>query len=185
VTDGSGRVARQLQRRRRRELYGGVFVAVLGAVVLVVAIIALSHPRQRATVAGSATRTIITTVTPSASSSPAPSQSPSSSPTVPASSGSSSSAGKQPLVVLNNTTVTGLAGKAAARFEAGGWTVTSYGNYQNTILSTCAYYDPAVPGAQAAALALQQQFPAIKRVVAKFAGLPAGPIVVVLTDDYS
>ncbi len=29
------------------------------------------------------------------------------------------------------------------------------------------------------------QFPAIKRVVAKFSGLPAGPIVVVLTTDYS
>jgi hypothetical protein len=63
--------------------------------------------------------------------------------------------------------------------------VSSFGNYQNDILSTCAYYDPGVPGAQQAAQALQQQYPTIKRVQPKFAELPAGPIVVVLTPDYS
>jgi hypothetical protein len=92
---------------------------------------------------------------------------------------------KLPLVVLNNTTITGLAQQAAAQFRAGGWTVTSYGNLQNDIISTCAYYDPSVPGAQASATALRQQFPAIKRVVPKFPQLPAGPIVVVLTSDYT
>jgi hypothetical protein len=63
--------------------------------------------------------------------------------------------------------------------------VTSTGNLVNSIISTCAYYDPNVEGAQAAATALQAQFPAIKRVVPKFAELPAGPIVVVLTADYA
>src|SRR5439155_10104748 len=86
-----------------------------------------------------------------------------------------------PLVVLNNTTVGGLAAGAAHRFEDGGWTVTSFGNYQNDILSTCAYYDPSSAGAQAAARALQRQFPTIKRVEPKFPELPAGPVVVVLT----
>ena len=42
-----------------------------------------------------------------------------------------------------------------------------------------------IAGLSAAATALQAQFPAIKRVVAKFSGLPAGPIIVVLTSDYS
>jgi hypothetical protein len=93
--------------------------------------------------------------------------------------------GKLPLVILNNTIVTGLAQQARATFVAGGWQVTSVGNLRDDILSTCAYYDPGVAGAQAAAEALMQQFPAIKRTVAKFAGLPAGPIVVVLTPDYS
>jgi hypothetical protein len=88
-------------------------------------------------------------------------------------------------VVLNNTSKTGLADTASARFTAGGWTVTSTGNLANDILSTCAYYDPNTANAQAAATALMAQFPAIKRVVAKFSGLPAGPIVVVLTNDYS
>ena len=90
-----------------------------------------------------------------------------------------------PLVVLNNTTIRGLAAQAADTFKAGGWTVTSTGNLTNDIVSTCAYYDPANYAAKAAALALQAQFPAIKRTEPKFAELPAGPIVVVLTPDYS
>jgi hypothetical protein len=71
------------------------------------------------------------------------------------------------------------------RFRQGGWTVTSTGDFQGDILSTAAYYDPSVTGAQAAAEALQSQFPAIKRVKERFGGLPGGPIVVVLTNDYS
>jgi hypothetical protein len=94
-------------------------------------------------------------------------------------------AGRLPLVVLNNTTTSGLAERARARFEAGGWTVTRTGNLSRDILSTCAYFDPAVPGAQVAARALQAQFPTIKRVVKKFPALPPGPVVVVLTQDYS
>ena len=39
--------------------------------------------------------------------------------------------------------------------------------------------------AQAAAEALMQQFPAIKRTKEKFGALPAGPVVVVLTADYT
>jgi hypothetical protein len=90
-----------------------------------------------------------------------------------------------PLVVLNSTTKTGLAASAAKTFQAGGWTVTSSGNIVNNILSTCAYYDPSDSKNQAAAQALMAQFPAIKRIAVKFAELPAGPVVVVLTSDYS
>ena len=91
---------------------------------------------------------------------------------------------KLPLIVLNNTTTSGLAERAAHDFEAGGWTVTSYGNYTNNILSTCAYYDPDVAGAKAAATALRAQFPKIQRVLPKFSGLQAGPVIVILTPDY-
>jgi LytR cell envelope-related transcriptional attenuator len=91
----------------------------------------------------------------------------------------------EPLIVLNNTTTQGLASRAAERFEAGGWTVSHFDNYQNDIASTCAYYDPSDPSAEAAAQALQEQFPAIKRIKPKFAELPAGPVVVVLTPDYT
>lgn len=90
-----------------------------------------------------------------------------------------------PLIVLNNTTIPHLAEQAAHRFEQGGWTVSSFGNYQNDILSTCAYYDPAEPNAKAAAEALKAQYPTIKRVKERFPQLPAGPVVVVLTPDYS
>ncbi|HEX7354256.1 MAG TPA: LytR C-terminal domain-containing protein [Mycobacteriales bacterium] len=93
---------------------------------------------------------------------------------------------REPLVVLNNTTITGLADRASAEFTAAGWTVTSFGNYENDILSTCAYFDPSAPGAQAAAEELAHQFPTIKRVKAQFRELAAyhSPIVVILTPDF-
>ena len=77
-----------------------------------------------------------------------------------------------------------MAQRAKQTFVAGGWQVTDVGNLQQDILSTCAYYDPNTPGAQQSAQLLMQQFPAIKRTAPKFSGLPAGPIVVVLTPDY-
>ncbi len=63
--------------------------------------------------------------------------------------------------------------------------MTWSGNLTNDILSTCAYYDPSDPANEAAAQQLQQQFPEIKRVKERFAELPPGPIIVVLTTDYS
>ena len=83
--------------------------------------------------------------------------------------------------------MTGLAKQASQAFQRGGWTVTASNNYQNDILSTCAYYDPSIAGAKAAARALQRQFPAIKRVEPQFAGLASwhSPIVVILTPDWT
>jgi hypothetical protein len=181
-------LARQLARRRQRERAAGAAIAALGVVVLVVAIFALRHPRGAGTVAGSDTRppSSSSIAKPAASRSGAPSKRGSSS--AGASSSPASSAGaaaaKLPLVVLNDTTISGLGKQAAGTFEAGGWRVTQVGNLQNDILSTCAYYDPSAKGARASAELLQRQFPAIKRVVPKFAELPPGPIVVVLTPDY-
>ena len=86
--------------------------------------------------------------------------------------------------MLNNTTTTHLASDAATLFEGAGWKVNFFGNYTNNIASTCAYYDPNVAGAHAAALLLQSEFPSIVRVKPKFSGLMAGPIVVVLTSDF-
>jgi hypothetical protein len=86
--------------------------------------------------------------------------------------------------VLNNTGKSGLAESAAQEFRSGGWTVTSTGNLVNNIISTCAYFDPTVAGAQAAAAALRAQFPAIKRVEPKFTPMPAGPVIVVLTSNW-
>ena len=85
---------------------------------------------------------------------------------------------------MNNTGTAGLAASAETRFEAGGWTVNHIGTMSNQIISTCAYYDPNVPGAKEAAEALQAQFSDIKRVAPRFTGLYAGSVVVVLTGDY-
>jgi hypothetical protein len=94
--------------------------------------------------------------------------------------------GSQPLIVLNQTTTPDLAQQAAARFRSGGWRVTSaQEGYQNDVITTTAYYDPAISGAQRAAQALARQFPTIDRVAERFPELPAGPVVVVLTTDYT
>jgi hypothetical protein len=164
---------------------------VIGVAVLIVAIIALRNPKHTATTAGSDTRTSTPSVTAPLSSSPsrAPSTSTSKSksaaPSSPAPT-TSSAVGSLPLVVLNDAGTANLARDAAQRFEGGGWDVTSYDeNYQNDIVSTVAYFDPNVAGAKRAAKALQRQYPTIQRVVPKFPELPAGPIVVVLTSDYT
>ena len=168
---------------------GGIAVALLGVVVLVVAIIALRHPQGHTARAGAPTSspTRNTVTARPASSSAAPSTPAPSTPSSPSTSASPSvpAGGKVPLIVLNQTSTIGLAAKAGATFQAGGWTVTSVGSLRNDVISTTAYYDPTVAGAQAAAEALQVQFPAVKRVLPKFAELPAGPIVVVLTSDYA
>jgi hypothetical protein len=166
--------------RRRYDRVGGTVLAVIGVAVAVVAVIALRHPngRQARPVSLPTTATVTATPTPTPTpSSGAPSSTPGSTPSV--------ATHSVPLVVLNNTSTVGLAKTARQRFEAAGWTVTSVGTMSNDILSTCAYYDPSDPANQQAAMELQQEFPAIKRVEAKFAELPAGPVVVVLTTDYS
>jgi hypothetical protein len=173
--------------RRRIDRVGGSILAVLGVVVAVVAVVALQHPNGRqaraVTLHTTITATTTHTATPSRPASTHPGTTPST--TALTSASQSPAAQKAPLIVLNSTSTYGLAQTAAQRFEAGGWTVTSTDNIVNDIISTCAYYDPSDPANQQAALALQQQFPAIKRVKERFPELPTGPIVVVLTTDYS
>jgi len=165
--------------RRRYDRVGGTVLAVIGVAVAAVAVIALRHPngRQARPVSLPTTATVTATPTPS-------SGAPSGQSSTPGSTGSAATHAV-PLIVLNNTSTVGLAETARQRFEAAGWTVTSVGTISNDIISTCAYYDPSDPANEQAATQLQQEFPAIKRVREKFPELPAGPIVVVLTTDYS
>ena len=171
---------------------------MLGVIVLAVAIFALRNPKGTHGANNAAASTSMTPTTSAAPSgaatgrrSGAPSGSAGSASgattpvTGPSSTISLTEAQQVPLIVLNNTTITGLAQQAAQRFEDAGWTVTQYGNLQNSILSTCAYFDPSDPSAKPAAKALKHEFPTIKRVRPKFPELPSGPIVVVLTPDYS
>jgi LytR cell envelope-related transcriptional attenuator len=174
--------------RRRLEPILGMVLVVVGVAVAVLAVTALNHPNGRN--AGRASQSV--TANPSGvqshgtgsghpgsgSATPTPTEGQVGSTSSPAGSG------RLPLVVLNNTSQVSAA-TAADRFRAGGWTVTDTSTFDGSILSTAVYYDPDVAGAQAAAEQLQQEFPAIKRVKPKFDGLPAGPLVVVLTSDYS
>jgi cytoskeletal protein RodZ len=178
-------MARQQARRQHRERLAGIVLALLGVAVLVVAVIALHNPKGKLAAANSSSSAPTRTITRPASQSSKTATT--AKPQTSASSGGSptDSVRAVPLVVLNNSTVTNLARQAAQRFESGGWTVTHFANYQNNIISTCAYYDANDAQARSAAEALQQQYPTIKRVQPKFPELPSGPVVVVLTGDYS
>ncbi|MEP7178435.1 MAG: LytR C-terminal domain-containing protein [Pseudonocardiales bacterium] len=173
-------MTRQLDNRLRRERVAGIALAIVGVGVLVIAVIALRSPNGHGKVAAEGTTTTKSAAksAPKSTFTSVPARTPSA-PT------SEPPATRLPLVVLNNTTIVGLADQAKARFQAGGWTVTSTDTLTNDIASTCAYFDPSVAGAEATARALQAQFPTIKRVAPKFAELPPGPVVVVLTSDYS
>jgi hypothetical protein len=178
-------LARQLARRRQRERLAGIVVVCIGVVVLAVAVFALREPSGH--VSNVAARNGVSNVA-KQSAAPTHPRPSATTPTGGHATSDSQSEGRVkevPLVVLNNTTIHGLAAQAAQRFEAGGWTVTDYGNLRNDILSTCAYYEDGNAAAKAAAEALQAQYPTIKRVKPKFPELPAGPVVVVLTPDYS
>ena len=186
--------------QERRDRLTGIGLAVLGVIVLAMAILALRHP---GTAASSGLHTtpaarLSTTTHANAQSHSAPpaSSSSSSSSSAPVPSSSSFSSGGSgvdatsaaakhfQLIVLNNTSTAGLAAGAEARFEAAGWTVSHIDTLHQNIVSTCAYYDPAQAGAKEAAQELQSEFPVIKRVAPRFTQLPAGPIVVVLAWDY-
>jgi len=173
-------MARQVAKRHQRERIAGILVVCLGLVVLVIAVIALREPNGH--VSGSGATNVA-----NGSGANQPSQSPDSSSGSATGSHSPTPADLKsvPLVVLNNSSVVDLAAQAARQFEDGGWSVTRIDDLQNEILSPCAYYDPSTKNAHAAAKALQRQFPGIDRVKPKFAELPSGPIVVVLTGDYT
>jgi hypothetical protein len=86
------------------------------------------------------------------------------------------------VTVLNNSTRTGLADRAAARFERGGWPVALVGNFRGQIPVTTVYYDP---GLEVSARAFAAAFDGIVRVRPRFATLPARGVVVVLTREFA
>lgn len=87
-----------------------------------------------------------------------------------------------PVTVLNNSHRTGLADRAAVRFERGGWPVSLTGNFRGQIPVTTVYYDP---GLEASARAFAAAFDGIVRVRPRFATLPARGVVVVLTREFA
>lgn len=95
-------------------------------------------------------------------------------------------AAKRPLAVLNNSPVSGLAGRAAAAFRAAGWPVTAVDDYAGRVPQTTVFFGP---GEAAAARALAAAFPGIVRVLPRPGTLPATvtgtPLTVVLTGDFS
>jgi hypothetical protein len=86
--------------------------------------------------------------------------------------------------VYNNSTIRGLAARAAAELGAAGWTVVEIGNYaRGTIPTTTVYYQQDT-GQRAKAEAIAAAFG--MRVEPRFPGISdVGPgVVVIVTNDY-
>jgi hypothetical protein len=91
---------------------------------------------------------------------------------------------KSAVRVYNNSTVTGLATRAADDFRNDGWTVDAVANYPSgTIPTSTVYYRPGT-SEQAAAQAMGSAFG--MRVEPRFVGLDdASPgLIVIVTNDY-
>jgi hypothetical protein len=88
---------------------------------------------------------------------------------------------RQPVTVLNNSRITGLAARSAERFTGGGWPVAAVGNFRGRIPVTTVYYDP---GLETAARDFAGAFDGVVRVRPRFEGLPARGVVVVLTREF-
>lgn len=87
--------------------------------------------------------------------------------------------------VYNNSTISGLAARAAADLRAAGWTVIEVGNYaRSTIPTTTAYYREGT-GERASADALRARFGA--QVEPRFAEIANdGPgVILIVTNDYA
>ena len=104
--------------------------------------------------------------------------------TAPAPGPSASRAARAPVRVYNNSTITGLAARAADDFRNAGWTVEEVGNYPSGIIPTSTVYYRPGTGEQAAAQRIGTEFGL--RAEPRFAGLDdASPgLIVIVTNDY-
>jgi hypothetical protein len=89
---------------------------------------------------------------------------------------------KVPVSVLNNSRRAGLAREVANEVQAKGWPVGTVGNFTGRIAETTVYYDS---GQLESARALANDFPQIKRIAARFAGLPGSGLTLVVTRDWN
>jgi hypothetical protein len=123
-----------------------------------------------------------TSPTPPSPTSPAPSQSTSSAPGRP---GDQQTSNKWVTVrVFNNSTIKGLADRAAEDFRGTGWNVNEVGNYsQGVIPTTTAFYRPGTDE-EAAAKQLAQEF-GIK-AEPRFPGIESATpgLIVIVTKEY-
>jgi LytR cell envelope-related transcriptional attenuator len=85
--------------------------------------------------------------------------------------------------IYNNSTITGLAARAAAEFSRAGWPVEEVANYRGRIPTSTVYYQPGT-GQEAFAQRLASQFDL--RVEPRFPGIEqASPgLIVIVTNDY-
>ncbi len=85
------------------------------------------------------------------------------------------------VVVLNATTVTGLAGQAANDLEDRGWRVYGVANFRGSVESTAVYFPP---GLETEAQQLADSLPGPTRVLPRFGNLSTTRLTVVVSGDY-
>ncbi|HSK54733.1 MAG TPA: LytR C-terminal domain-containing protein [Jiangellales bacterium] len=86
---------------------------------------------------------------------------------------------RAPVVVLNQTTVEGLAGRTAEALEEDGWEVVEVGSFPSGVPETTVYFPPDL---EEAATAMDDEWDGIDRVMPVFAGLSEGVLTVILAD---
>jgi hypothetical protein len=86
-----------------------------------------------------------------------------------------------PVSVLNNSTRSGLAHRAAAQVAAQGWPIAKVGNFTGRVRISTLYY---APGQFASAQRLAASMPAIQRVLPRFSGLPTSGLTLVVTREW-
>jgi hypothetical protein len=86
-----------------------------------------------------------------------------------------------PVVVLNQTTVRGLAATFREELESGGWTVSGIDDFRGNVPATTVYFPP---GLRPAAKALMAQFPQVGRIRPAFPGISPTHLTVILSKDF-
>lgn len=89
---------------------------------------------------------------------------------------------REPVGVLNASSVDGLEVDAQELFVDGGWEVPATATYDGTLDVTTVFYPE---GMEEAAEALRSQFPAILEVEPTIEGLNASRLVVIVADDFA
>ncbi len=82
-----------------------------------------------------------------------------------------------PVVVLNQTSITGLAARTGASLKAKGWTIAGVGNWRGNVVSTTVYY---APGHSSEAKLLARDL-GVNRVLPRVSGMRADRLTVILT----
>ena len=105
-------------------------------------------------------------------------------PANPAPAGARPAVTHEPVRVYNNSTVTGLAARAADDFRADGWQVSQVANYPTGVIATSTVYYRPGTAEQSAASSLGSAFGL--RVEPRFTGIDdATPgLIVIVTNDY-
>jgi hypothetical protein len=161
-------------------------LAAVAAVVLVIVLLLVLNSPDHTSGPGPALQSPPAVATTSASPSPSTSHSPRPKPTrtapvQPPPARTHPPVAKAPVTVLNNSTRTGLAARAADQLASGGWPIDLVGNYRGRLPVSTLYY---VDGQSRVAHLLAAQFPAVARVLPRFDGLPGEGLTLVVTREW-